>query len=239
MGGGSIGDRRNRPYRFSRPVRSIGVRPGRLLGPCPGSAGMPVVFAIPGGQRATWLFDLPSCDRAAPSGCPGSPIIGSSRACRSRRSPLAFVACRRRSRRASMTRQVRRPGRSRPASSGCAAAAAPTPSRATARATPTHTASAAIPARSSGAGLASGCSMRCARGATCTGSCRRHTTGRARTRAGAGRDAQAPGARGMASPERRHSAVRDVDGRTRGGLARRLVAGMGLTVHKPRKMRCS
>ena len=80
------------------------------------------------------------------------------------------------------TRPARRQGRSRPAMSARAAAAARTPRRATARATPTRTARPVIPARSSGAGRASGCSTRCTPGARFTDSCRRPTTGRARTR---------------------------------------------------------
>ena len=57
----------------------------------------------------------------------------------------ASTARRRRSRQTSTIRPARSPGRSKPATWGCAGAAAPTPSRATARGTPTGTASAAIP----------------------------------------------------------------------------------------------
>ena len=56
----------------------------------------------------------------------------SPRVCRSRRSPTGLVARRRRSRPTSMTPQGRWPERSRLATRGCAAAAAPTPSRAAA-----------------------------------------------------------------------------------------------------------
>jgi hypothetical protein len=86
------------------------------------------------------------------------------RACRLRRSPIAWVALRRRSRPTSTTPPARRPGRSRPATRGCAAAAGRTRSRGTGRATPTRTARPATPARSGGAGRASACWMRCAPG---------------------------------------------------------------------------
>ena len=108
------------------------------------------------------------------------------RVCRSRRSPVCSGARRRRSRRTSTTRPVRRHGRSRPATRGCAAAAAPTRRRATARATPTRIARRAIRARSSGAGPPRGCSTRCATGAPVTGGCPPPTTGPEPTRAGAG-----------------------------------------------------
>ena len=105
------------------------------------------------------------------------------RICRSRRLRTGSVALRRRSRRTSTTQPVRRRGRSRRGMSACAVAAARTHSRATARATRMRTARCATPARSNGAGRGSGCSLRCARGAVATGSSRRRTTGRARTRA--------------------------------------------------------
>ena len=71
---------------------------------------------------------------------PWRATIASTKAFRSGRSLAVLVALRRRSRRTSTTRPGRRPVRSRLATSGCAAAAALTPSRATARATPTPTA---------------------------------------------------------------------------------------------------
>ena len=87
------------------------------------------------------------------------------RGSRSCRSPIGWAARRRRSRRTSTTRPGRRRGRSRPATKGCAAAAAPTRSPATARAMRTRTARRATRARSSGGGPASAWSRPCATGA--------------------------------------------------------------------------
>ena len=69
--------------------------------------------------------------------------------------------------------------------SACAEGAARTRSRATARATPSRTARRATPGRSSGAGRTSGCSSRCARGASSMAGSRRRMTGRAYMRGGA------------------------------------------------------
>ena len=83
------------------------------------------------------------------------------------------------------TRRARRPGRSRPATSGCAAAAARTHSRATARGTPTRIAGHATRVRSRGAGAERVCSTRCGRGKCCSTGSRRRMNGRAHMRAGA------------------------------------------------------
>jgi hypothetical protein len=68
------------------------------------------------------------------------------RVCRSRRSPSVLAARLARSRPTSTIPPARRRGRSRPATRGCTAAAAPSPSRATARGTGTRTARPATPA---------------------------------------------------------------------------------------------
>ena len=126
-----------------------------------------------------------------------------------------LIGRRRRSRRTSTTRRGRRHGRSRPVTKACAVVAARTRSRATARATPTRTARPAIPARSSGAGPASGWSRRWPSGDRVTAGCRRPTTGRGRTRAARGRGAAALERELLAVGERRHGRVGELVGGAR------------------------
>ena len=108
------------------------------------------------------------------------------RGSRSPRSPGGSDGPRPPSRRTSTTQRARRHERSRPAIGVSAGAAARRPARATGRVTPTPTASAAIPARSSGNGRANGSVMPCAPGMPATPAHPPPTTGRSRTRAGAG-----------------------------------------------------
>ena len=109
-------------------------------------------------------------------------------------------------------------GRSRPATSACAEGAARTRSRATARATPTRTARRATPGRSSGAGRTSGCSSRCARGASSMAGSRRRMTGRAYMRGGTVGALARLAVEAMAGGGRRHGHLRTVGGRPRGGV---------------------
>ena len=130
---------------------------------------------------------------------------------------------------------MRRPGRSRPATWECAAAAARTPSRAAARATPTRTARRATPARSSRAGPPRRCSTRCALArapwpAAVVVRLVIHTRAPARWRCSC-----ATGGRGIAGGERRHGHVRNVGGRPRGrvGAERRGAGSADLTRPPP------
>ena len=81
----------------------------------------------------------------------------------------------------------------------------------------------AIPARSRGAGPASGCWRRCGSGSIATACCRRRTTGRARTRAAVGekRSNDCPAANSRPR-ERGRRSVRDIGCRAVGRVPREL-----------------
>ena len=104
----------------------------------------------------------------------------------SRRSPDAWGARRRASRRICTTRRARKPAGQGSLPGGMLAGAAPTPSRARARATATPTARPATTAQSSGGGRAKACWPRCLSGADAVGSCRQPTNGHACTLADGG-----------------------------------------------------
>ncbi len=219
------------------PCRSSSVPPGVLAGPAFGIAvaaasawpvaGTTSTFAIPGdmvSDRASPAYDRAVERRRAVA---LAHHFRESEGLSIARSPSAWGAPRRRSRRTSMTRQAIRRGRSRHGTSACVEAAGPTPSRATARATPTRTARRATPERLSGAGPPTEFSWRCAIGASATASSHRPTTGRGRTRAGAGGGARATRRSSVAGRERRQRRPRIVGRRPRGGVRRCVTRGSG------------